>query len=120
MKQQVSRTKIILAKAKRRQRIRRLIMKRFVPAALALTLIFAFSITGKAADQKQSISFKYFANVTVAPGQDLEELAMDYCKADTDLDDYLDEVKSINHLDADGTVNPGDYLILPYYSEEFK
>ncbi len=120
MKKQVSRSKIILTRAKRRQHVRRFITHRIVPTVLTLTLIFVFSITGKAADKDQNISFKYFANVMVTPGQDLEDLAMDYCKADIDLDDYLSEVRSINHLEAEEDVTPGDYLILPYYSEEFK
>ena len=120
MEKQVSRSRVILARAKRRQRIRKFVTRRIVPAVLALTLIFVFSITGKAADKKQNLNFKYFANVMVTPGQDLEDLAMDYCKTDTDLDSYLDEVRYINHLEADGTVTPGDFLILPYYSEEFK
>ena len=120
MKNQVSRSRVILARAKRRQRVRRFVTHRIVPMILALTLIFVFSITGKAADKKQNINFKYFTNIMVAPGQDLEDLAMDYCVADTDLDSYLDEVRAINHLEADGTVTPGDFLIMPYYSEEFK
>ena len=120
MKKQVNRSRVILARAKRRQRVRRFVTRRIVPMILALTLIFVFSITGKAADKKQNINFKYFTNVCVAPGQDLEDLAVDYCKADIDLDDYLSEVRSINHLEAEEDVTPGDYLILPYYSEEFK
>ncbi len=39
--------------------------------------------------------------------------------------EYIDEVNSINHLKAysktsDRTVMPGDRLVVPYYSAEFR
>ena len=36
-----------------------------------------------------------------------------------DLDDYIREVRQINHLDQD-TIYAGSYLCIPYYSSEYK
>ena len=36
-----------------------------------------------------------------------------------DLDEYIREVRQINHLDQD-TIYAGSYLCIPYYSSEYK
>ena len=116
-----SRTRIILERAKRRKRARLIAYRFIIPTTIALALIFIFSITGKAADQKQDVTFKYFTNVLVTPGTSLEDLAAEYMEgSEEDLSAYVAEVRSINHLEGEVEAKPGDYLILPYYSPEFK
>ena len=52
---------------------------------------------------------------------DIAERYMDDAYYD-DLEDYVDEVCSINHLDrlnwaSSKALNAGNYIIVPYYSE---
>lgn len=68
-----------------------------------------------------SSGFKYYTMVTVEPGENLWDIAEDYIDYDfyKDKNSYISEVRSINHLDAEGGVTAGQSLILPYYSTEF-
>lgn len=80
------------------------------------------SIKTSANTGAEQISFKYYANVSVKQGETLWEIADDYIDYTQyrDKNTYIAEVKSINHLDEDGTVKAGQYLIVPYYSFDFR
>ena len=49
-------------------------------------------------------------------GESVKELTEAFHEA---VDDYLAEVKSINHLDDEFHLVAGQNLILPYYSQEY-
>ena len=107
-------------KCMRQREIRRKVL--FSVLAIVLVIISAVSchaIISDANTGTDGMYFKYYTSVEVAPGESLWSIAENY------LDDhyeghqqYISEVVSINHLQDDG-ITSGQYLIVPYYSEEF-
>ena len=91
-------------------------------------LITVFSICGfgiKAKAQStlaaEAVSYKYYKSVMVTSGDTLWDYAKTY--ADEAFYDsynsYIKEVISINSLE-DEIITSGQYIILPYYSNEFQ
>lgn len=104
----------------RRERRRRVLASTFFVLAVACVImtgaIFYSSIKSHAGS-----GFKYYTSVTVEAGETLWSLADGYIDYDyyKDKDKYISEVQSINHLDDDYTIIAGQFLIVPYYSEEY-
>lgn len=90
-----------------------------VLATVCIIMIFAISYDSIRSDA--SSGFKYYTQVTVEAGENLWDIAEEYIDYDfyKDKNSYIAEVRSINHLDADGNIVAGQSLILPYYSMEF-
>ena len=108
---------------KRRIRIvrrQRIALAFFLAGILMLILFFIFTIKLEAHNEKPY--YKYYTAIDVHPGDTLTGISKDYvCLSHyRDISDYLEEVKSINHLDDDYTITGDKKLILPYYSYEFK
>ena len=97
--------------------------------SLAVLLCFAvlaafgtsFVLTRTAeAGTSESSRYKYYTSIQVEPGSSLWEISREYASSEyQDLDDYIREVRQINHLDQD-TIYAGSYLCIPYYSSEYK
>ena len=91
---------------------------------ISVCLITAFAISYRAiishAETKQeNLSFKYYKQIEVSYNDTLWSIAEDYSDSHYDsIQDYIREVKSINHLRSD-MVLEGQKLIVPYYSSEF-
>ncbi len=107
-------------KIKRQREIR----FRLLLAMISVCLIIAFAISYRAiishAETKQeNLSFKYYKQIEVSYNDTLWSIAEDYSDSHYDsIQDYIREVKSINHLRSD-MVLEGQKLIVPYYSSEF-
>ncbi len=52
-----------------------------------------------------------FATVTVQPGDTLWSLAAAHTKNDADVQETIDRITEVNHLD--GTLQPGEHLRIP-------
>lgn len=108
---------------KRRQReIRRRCLT--IIATVCLVLIGALSyhaIQSSASTGQEEINFKYYKNITVQYGETLWDIADDYMNHDEykNKAQYIAEVKNMNHLDNEGTIQAGQKLIVPYYSNDF-
>lgn len=94
---------------------------------LGLTLIAVFCMVmictvsyGSIKSQANS-GFKYYTGVTVESGETLWSLADKYIDYDyyKDMNSYIAEVQSINHLDDDEAIQAGQMLVVPYYSAEY-
>ena len=69
--------------------------------------------------QNEVTLYKYYKNVEIQNDDTLWDLAKEnYCKNKQSIKEYMNEVKSINHL-TDDSIVAGNYLVLPYYSETF-
>lgn len=104
----------------RRERREKAVMGFFaVLATVCMITICAVSYGSIRSDA--SSGFKYYTSVTVEAGESLWDIAEEYIDYDyyKDRNDYITEVKNINHLDAQGSILAGQSLILPYYSVEF-
>ncbi len=110
------------AKKEKRQRE---ICKKVIFFLFTICLVIGMSLSyrallAKANSASDMIQYKYYKNISVAYGDTLWSLASEnYENGYASVDDYIYEVKEINHLKED-TIQAGQFLILPYYSSEFK
>lgn len=107
-----------------RRRVRQLRRRVFATAlTLGISLIMGIlgcSILSEAQTDDTEISYKYFMSIQVKPGDTLLSIAGVY--ADEHYESvyaYMEEVCLTNHL-LDEKICAGDYLIVPYYSTEFR
>ncbi len=86
-----------------------------------LFLSFSYqAITINADETTEDVSYKYYTSIMIESGDTLWTLAAEY---GDDIHykstaDYIKEVMQINHL-SDDRIKTGDFLIVPYYSNEF-
>lgn len=105
------------------RRVRQLRRRIALLAATFVLLIAGFSyhtITSKAASEVGDVSYKYFTSIEVVYGDSLWSIAEKYAGEEyASINDYIKEVMKINHLKED-TLSAGQYLIVPYFTKEFK
>lgn len=111
---------------KRRMRIRRERRHKAMMVVITFCLILFGtisyqSITSSAKSGEQDIMFKYYTNITVTQGETLWDIANEYIDYEQykDIDSYIDEVRSINHIDENSVIRIGQNLIVPYFSNVF-
>ena len=109
----------------RRQRIVR--RQKLALALIAAVIVFMFSFLVStlmldAQDNTYTPEFKYYKEVTVHAGDTMWDIACENISYEhyKDVNAYISEVCSINHLAQDSTILAGESLIVPYYSTEFK
>ena len=98
------------------RRFRERIFMLVVGILIGLFLFQLFAMPASADTQEQR--YKYYTSVFVRPGDNLWSIAQEYITEDYDsVESYLDEVMRMNHM-RDEQVQAGNYLYVPYYSEE--
>ena len=60
---------------------------------------------------------KSFTTIEIEEGDTLYSIADEYSVSVADIDDYINEVKTINNLKND-TIHTGCYLIIPVFTEK--
>ena len=100
----------------RRQRVRKIAGAAF----LALYLMGATILSYNALSPKASEGYKYYTSITIKPGDTLWDIANEYIDSEhyKNQKEYMDEVKSINHLEDDN-LKAGQIIVVPYYSSKF-
>lgn len=89
-------------------------------AFLGVIMMFLLSSKAKASEKADVTYYKYFKNVKIESGDTLASLADRYNEPDVRSDaDYMDEVCTINNIRPDN-IEAGDYVVVPYYSPEYK
>ena len=103
---------------RRRRARRRTLFAAFFVAAAILFAIPVCALTANAQTARPDLSRKYYSSILVMPGDTLDGIARRYADAHYDsLEDYVKEVRFMNHL-ADGEgIDAGAYLIVPYYTD---
>lgn len=104
----------------RRERRRKiLVMSAAVAATLCMVVICAVLCGSIKANA--SSGYKYYTDIVVEPGDSLWALAEEYVDYDhyRDIHCYINEVRSINHLEEESGLTAGQILIVPYYSAEY-
>ena len=90
---------------------------------VVLVLIFTISyhaIVSKATSASEEVAYKYYKSIEINSGDSLWSIAETYAGEEyASEQNYIDEVKLINHM-SDDSLTSGQYLIVPYYSTEFK
>ena len=103
------------------QELRRHILLFVVSAAIILVLAIAGgSFISRAQAPGETVYYKYFTSIRIESGDSLWTLADTYADGNFESREaFIREVIRTNHL-LDENINAGDYLIIPYYSAEFK
>lgn len=107
-------------KIRRQKELRRKYFLAVVSFALILICVFTFkSFTSKAVEETD-VTYKYFKSFEVSNGDTLWSIAKEYIDYSyyDDINEYIEEVVSINHL-ADDTIMYGQCIVIPYFSNEY-
>lgn len=121
MKKELTRAELREKKIRQNRIRRQRQLRRRIVFTLAITILLICStlgftsITSKAQEAHEEVNVKCFTSVMVPYGSSLYELAEEYSDSRfyDSYQDYIDEVKYINHIDDD--IKAGSYLVIPYY-----
>ena len=110
---------------KRRMRIvrrQRMALAAIIAVIVATMVFIIMTLTSNATSDTFVPEYKYYRQITVHSGDTLWGIASANISEDhyRDIDAYIAEVSSINHLPEDGAINAGENLIVSYYSSEYK
>lgn len=110
----------IIWKIRRRKQIRSRIMLFIMTVCLIFGLVLSLSIMVARADTGiEKNNYKYFSSIMVGYGDNLLSIAEQYIDDHYDsVEQYVNEVIHINNL-KENEVKAGQYLVIPYYSDEF-
>lgn len=93
----------------------------FIALCLIVVLVLAGSsifFVSKSKATDEVISFKYYTSVEVEYGDTLWGIASNYMTEEyRSLQDYIEEIKTLNGLRSD-MIRSGQFLVIPYYSSE--
>lgn len=68
----------------------------------------------------QNASYKYYTSIEIEKGDTLWDIAQQHITPEyANIQAYVDEIKEINNL-GDDEIHSGQYLMIPYFSEEKK
>ncbi len=82
--------------------------------------VFLFISSANTAKAGTEMRYKYYTSIQIDSGMSLWEIAEEYMTEEYDSqEEYIREVKNINHL-KDDLLYAGSYLCVPYYSSEYK
>ena len=90
--------------------------------AIVFSVFMATGIVAKAQEDKQPL-YKYYQSYMVEKDDTLLSIAYDInadsC-TDKQIKECVEEMIAINSLDHKGTICYGNYIIVPYYSTEYR
>ena len=108
------------------RRKQQIVYQRIAVVVLTALVIFfgvllgsSIMASGKSTASEEHPSFKYYTSIQIEKGDTLWSIADTYITSEYDsIQDYIDEVKELNHLGPDD-IHAGQYLTIPYYSGDF-
>ena len=108
-------------KIRRRRERRKNILLFVMTVCFVISLFFsAGSILSNAKDHEEPVEYKYYASIPVESGDTLWSIAADHMGTHYDSpQEYIREVKQMNSL-RNEDIQEGMYLIIPYYTTEFR
>lgn len=88
---------------------------------VSLGILLGTSINALASSDKDIASYnKYYVSVRVESGDTLWTIADEYVDGfNISKEDYILEVCSINEI-SQNDIHAGDYIVVPYYSQDIK
>ena len=95
----------------------------FVSAGLLVSILVCSIVFGSIRAQAASsdMTYKYYTSVAIEPGDSIWKIASEYKTEECgDMEDYVKEICKLNHIGSTDDIHSGQYLTIPYYSEEFK
>jgi len=99
----------------------RIMMTVLATLFVLIIMFFMNSMKTEATEQIPETTYKYFTYHQIDKGDTLHDLAKEYISYEfyDSLQDYINEVKEINHL-KDDVIIAGQMLVIPYFSTEHK
>lgn len=112
---------------KSRKRRNRIIKQRLLIAmfAVVLALIGAIRFGGVLSSahgnlKEEPVAFKYYKSIEIESGDTLWGIAEEYMTSEyASVQEYIDEIKALNHLTSDD-IQESNHLMIAYYDSEFK
>ena len=106
---------------RRRMQLRRRCMTAVFTLLMVLVLSLSYSaLRSQATAGDKGERFKYYTSIEIGYGETLWEIAETYAGPEyASLESYIHEVMEINHLKEE-KITAGEYLIVPYFSGEWK
>lgn len=89
--------------------------------ALAFAFLFGSFLSKAETKETDTVYYKYYANIEIQPGDTLWALADEYMSDQYESRAaYLAEVRQLNGIGDSDSIVSGQYLVMPYYSTEYK
>lgn len=104
---------------RRRAAIRKLSFSCMTGLFIMVIALSVFSMTAKADTNANANKYKYYESHLIEQGESLWSIAeanMDEDYYDS-IQDYIEEIKEVNGFSKD-KLQSGNYILIPYYSEE--
>lgn len=86
---------------------------------ITIMIITILSVRKAYANDRTNIDYgtKQYTSVVIYCHDTVDSIAEKYINGPyTSVDDYAKEIKSINHISQNDSLIPGNYLVIPYYS----
>ncbi len=89
--------------------------------ALAFAFLFGSFLSKAETKDPDTVYYKYYTNIEIQPGDTLWDLAAEYMGDQYESRAvYVAEVRQINGIADSDSIVSGQYLVMPYYSAEYK
>lgn len=91
---------------------------------IAVLIVMSFTIIGlkdvNATNNSDNPMYKYYTSYEIQPGDTLTSIAQKYTvNSNVSISEYIREVKKNNNLVSD-RITSGNYIVISYYSDEYK
>ena len=107
---------------KRKSRVlRRLSFTIITAIFVTIIALSVFSLSAKAKSTQGADDYKYYTSHMIMPGESLWSIAqenIDYVHYES-VQNYIEEINFINGM-TNSELHIGDYILIPYFSDEMK
>ena len=110
-----------LRKKRKSRVLRRLSFTIITAIFLTIIALSVFSLSAKAKSTQGADDYKYYTSHMIMPGESLWSIAqenIDYVHYES-VQNYIEEINFINGM-TNSELHIGDYILIPYFSDEMK
>ena len=110
-----------LRKKRKSRVLRRLSFTIITAIFVTIIALSVFSLSAKAKSTQGADDYKYYTSHMIMPGESLWSIAqenIDYVNYES-VQNYIEEINFINGM-TNSELHIGDYILIPYFSDEMK
>lgn len=109
-----------IKKARVAQLKKRLLISGLIITVMLFAILTLDNFVNVSATNDKENLYKYYTSYEIQPGDTLTSIAQKYTvNSDVSVSEYIDELKKDNRLATD-KITSGKYLVVSYYSNEYK
>ena len=109
-----------IKKARVAQLKKRLLISGLIITVMLFAILTLDNFVNVSATNDKENLYKYYTSYEIQPGDTLTSIAQKYTvNSDVSVSEYIDELKKDNRLATDKSTS-GKYLVVSYYSNEYK